>query len=126
MPSLRAVSGSRSWTGWPSIRISPLSGEVAPHSILTSVDLPAPLSPTIAEISPARMLMSTPSTALIVPNDLRSPTASITTLPSVVGCAAGLLATLLAHPEHRVHRDRHQQRQALNQNLPVRRQANQV
>src|ERR1700736_3550591 len=119
MPSLRAVSGSRSWTGCPSMRISPLSGVVAPHNILTSVDLPAPLSPTMAEISPARMLISTPSTAVIVPNDLRSPRAATTTSPRVVAGAPDLLATLLAHPKHRVNPNGHQQRQALDEDLPV-------
>ena len=42
------TAGRRSRRGWPSIRISPLSGWTMPVRILTSVDLPAPFSPTSA------------------------------------------------------------------------------
>ena len=39
-------------TGWPSMAIVPADGAWTPETILISVDLPAPLSPTSATISP--------------------------------------------------------------------------
>jgi hypothetical protein len=44
--------GERKWIGLPSIRISPWSGATAPVMALINVDLPAPLSPITARISP--------------------------------------------------------------------------
>ena len=48
MPSRCAVGGSLIAVGTPSIRTSPSSGWTIPARILTSVDLPAPFSPTSA------------------------------------------------------------------------------
>ena len=53
MPRACEALGSRRSTSAPSIRISPLVGGCTPAMILISVDLPAPLSPTSATISPA-------------------------------------------------------------------------
>jgi len=50
--SARASSGERKETGWPSSLISPSSGTSAPESARISEDLPAPLSPITARISP--------------------------------------------------------------------------
>ena len=49
--------------------MEPESGLVTPVRMRTSVDFPAPLSPMIARISPLRMSISTPSTAVMVPYD---------------------------------------------------------
>jgi len=54
MPARRASIGLLKWIGWPSRKISPWSGMVAPDSALIRLDLPAPLSPMTARISPAR------------------------------------------------------------------------
>ena len=48
----RRRSASVKWTTSPPSRISPESGMTAPQSALISVDLPAPLSPMTARISP--------------------------------------------------------------------------
>ena len=50
--SARASIGVFIWIGWPSSRISPSSGTTAPDRHLISDDLPAPLSPITARISP--------------------------------------------------------------------------
>ena len=52
IPASRACIGEVKWIGWPSSRISPSSGVTAPEMALISVDLPAPLSPITARISP--------------------------------------------------------------------------
>ena len=67
MPTARASFGVESLTGSPPTTSSPLSGTTAPESILISVDLPAPLSPTIATTCPTPISMSTLSTAVIIP-----------------------------------------------------------
>ena len=48
----------------------PLSGRRFPDKILISVDLPEPLSPTMAVMAPARTSRETPSRACICPNRL--------------------------------------------------------
>ena len=67
MPALRASMGLLNWMRWPSSRISPSSGTVAPDSALIRLDLPAPLSPITARISPARSSKSAPSSAVTCP-----------------------------------------------------------
>src|ERR1700746_4045513 len=57
-------------TSRPSNLIVPLSGEWVPAMHLTSVVLPAPLSPTSAITSPARTSKSTSSSACTDPNVL--------------------------------------------------------
>ena len=51
-PEGRGVLGVAMSTGWPSKSISPESTARLPESALTSVDLPAPLSPMRATTSP--------------------------------------------------------------------------
>jgi hypothetical protein len=52
MPASRASIGVLNSTGLPSSVISPSSGMTAPEIALMSDDLPAPLSPITARISP--------------------------------------------------------------------------
>ena len=52
MPAFCASIGERKLTGWPSSLISPSSGVMAPEMALIIEDLPAPLSPITARISP--------------------------------------------------------------------------
>ena len=54
-------------TGSPSSRSSPESGAIAPATILTSVDLPAPFSPSSACTEPARTVKSAPASATTPP-----------------------------------------------------------
>ena len=54
MPALRLSSGAWKSTGSPSTVMRPSSGRCTPVRHLISVDLPAPLSPTMAVISPVR------------------------------------------------------------------------
>ena len=56
----RHCSGSMSARSAPSTRIRPLVGWYSPHSSLTSVDFPAPFSPTSASVWPAGMSRQTP------------------------------------------------------------------
>src|SRR6266540_3860000 len=60
-------------TGFPSKKISPLSGALMPATHLTRVDLPAPLSPTSAMTSPSRTSKSTSVSACTDPNDFEIP-----------------------------------------------------
>src|SRR5580692_2525231 len=54
IPARRASCGVRSWTGFPSKRISPESAWYAPARIFMSVLLPAPFSPMKACTSPGQ------------------------------------------------------------------------
>ena len=61
-----------SWVGtsvmsWPSNSIWPERARGRPKIVIISVDLPAPLAPISATISPALMSMSTPFSASILP-----------------------------------------------------------
>src|SRR5689334_5172630 len=76
IPSLDASFGLLTWTGFPSKMISPLSGAWMPATVLTRVDLPAPLSPTSAMTSPARTSKSTSASACTDPNDFVIPRSS--------------------------------------------------
>ena len=67
MPASRAACGPARTTGWPSTASVPLSGWYTPARILTSVDFPAPFSPTSACASP--------------PNSEIEPSASACTAP---------------------------------------------
>ncbi len=57
-------------TGLPSQRIWPSSAGLMPAMHLISVDLPAPLSPTRAMISPTSAWKSTPLRAVTAPKRL--------------------------------------------------------
>src|SRR5581483_1159504 len=63
MPSSIAFCGLSMVTGWPLIRMSPLSLGCAPARIFIRVDLPAPFSPSRAWTSPFRTVRETSSRA---------------------------------------------------------------
>src|SRR3954451_5484773 len=71
-PRFSAVRGESIVTVLPSIAISPVSARSAPARIFTSVDLPAPFSPTSACTSPACRSSETSSSAWIAPNDFEA------------------------------------------------------
>src|SRR6476659_529146 len=100
MPSRRASMGALKWIGLPSSRIWPSSGTVAPDRHLISEDLPAPLSPITARISPARLTM---------------PWACITRGALLAVMSAASLARKL------IHRDGHDHQDAGDQHLVDRR-----
>ncbi len=64
IPRWRAESGPGMVTGLPSTRISPEVGVSVPDRILTSVLLPAPLSPMSATTSPVFTSKLAPDSAL--------------------------------------------------------------
>jgi hypothetical protein len=76
MPSSRAATGFGMVTWRPSNRIAPPSGARVPDRILTSVLLPAPLSPTSAATSPGWTAKSAPRSARTPPKLLTMPPAS--------------------------------------------------
>src|SRR5690349_10223054 len=71
MPLVRALLASAKLTVAPSSQIVPELGACTPETILTSVDLPAPLSPTSATISPACRSSEKSSMATMPPKALR-------------------------------------------------------
>src|SRR5215471_94343 len=73
MPRSSAAFGDVNRTGLSSMSISPESAWIAPARILTSVDLPAPFSPTSACTSPARTSKSTPESAWTPGYDFDTP-----------------------------------------------------
>src|SRR5690242_1886030 len=73
MPCASACFGDAILTGVPSISMVPLSAVTAPARILTSVDFPAPFSPTSACTSPARTSKSTPESACTPGYDFEMP-----------------------------------------------------
>src|SRR5690242_9233914 len=87
IPAAMASFGERKCSSRPFTVIVPSSGRCMPYSVRISVDLPAPFSPTMAWISPARtsMLMSslatTPGNRLVIP---RSSTAGACVVTSAM------------------------------------------
>src|SRR5215211_820200 len=67
-PASRAAAGPLRTTSVPRMRSTPVSGRWTPARILTSVDLPAPFSPTSACTSPRWRAIDTSSSARIAPN----------------------------------------------------------
>ena len=67
MPAARACIGEVKWIGLPSSVISPSSGVTAPEIALIMLDLPAPLSPITARISPGIRSKSALSSAVTRP-----------------------------------------------------------
>ena len=67
MPSARACAGPASSTFSPRQRSSPDVGCISPYMIFTSVDLPAPFSPSSAWISAGNTSMLIESLAGKVP-----------------------------------------------------------
>src|SRR2546429_929902 len=76
MPSATASLGVVTFTGRPSNRILPSSVVWMPEIAFTSVDFPAPLSPTRATTSPPRTSKSTPSRACTGPKRLLTPSSA--------------------------------------------------
>src|SRR6516162_1177551 len=76
MPAAGASTGRANLTGAPASRISPPDGGKLPATILSRVDLPAPLSPIRPRTSPASMAASTPASASIAPKCLEMPRSS--------------------------------------------------
>src|SRR3954451_17542414 len=72
MPRAEASFGPWMLTGEPRKRTSPSSIGWMPAMHLISVDLPAPLSPTSAIVSPARTSKSTSFSAWTEPNDFET------------------------------------------------------
>src|SRR5579875_502485 len=70
MPSRRASRGEEKLTFLPSTKMAPEFGWRAPERMLTSVDLPAPLSPTRPTTSPGKMSRSAPRSAWMLPKCL--------------------------------------------------------
>ena len=76
MPLRCAARGPPSLASLPKRKISPASGRTKPLRILTSVDLPAPFSPSSACTSPGRTASDTSSRATVAPKCFLSPTTS--------------------------------------------------
>src|SRR5581483_4311378 len=91
MPAALALRGFISAYVSPPISICASSGEYSPARIFTSVDLPAPFSPSRARIEPPATSRSTPWRTSTPPNDLRTPRAV-----RVTALIAGVPASLLA------------------------------
>ena len=85
IPACRASVGFLNSTLVPSIRISPSSRVRAPDRHLTSVDLPAPLSPIMASTSSGYSFRLTPASATTRPNVLPRPRASSVGVSDVTG-----------------------------------------
>jgi hypothetical protein len=89
--SVRLVSSI--WSSrWPSKVISPSSGTKMPARQCSSVDLPDPLGPITASISPASTCTSAPRKAGVWPNDLTTSRASsrhVLWLLAVIGSPPG-------------------------------------
>src|SRR5262245_20494931 len=73
MPSACASRGDPIAALRPSMAMAPASRAYAPFRVVTSVDLPAPLSPSSTCTSPARRSKSTPASATTPGNVLRMP-----------------------------------------------------
>src|SRR4051794_41177153 len=86
MPAASPSRGDENRTGSPSMRSSPSSGDMLPVRMRTSVDLPAPFSPTRAWTRPGRHVRSARSSARTPGKDLLSPRACRT---AVVADAIG-------------------------------------
>ena len=78
MPCCRASIGRFSTISRPSIFIEPWLGRKLPAIILTSVDLPAPLSPISPTTSPASIDSETSFTAWMAPKCFETLTSSRT------------------------------------------------
>src|SRR5918912_1443153 len=76
MPRFVASFGAATFTGCPSQRYWPSSAGWMPEMTLTSVDFPAPLSPTRPTTSPGMTRKSTPFSARTAPNRLVIPRTS--------------------------------------------------
>src|SRR4051794_3555457 len=92
MPSACASCGLVIVAGRPSNVIVPESAACTPASTLTSVDLPAPLSPTSATTWPGPTSRSTSVSAATAPNVFETPRSERT---ESVPCSAGMAEALM-------------------------------
>ena len=67
MPAALASAGDLARNSWPSNSMRPEVGSSPPAMILTSVDLPAPLSPSSATTSPLPIEKLMPFSASMAP-----------------------------------------------------------
>src|SRR5436305_1277015 len=88
-------------TSTPSMSTRPPSGRCTPARILTSVDLPAPFSPTSACASPRRSSIQPSSSARTAPKLLLawSTTSSGASAAALLGTLSGKVEDLLEQPE---------------------------
>src|SRR6266852_6267002 len=90
MPARARQLGVVAPNGRPLKKTSPADGRIWPPSILSTVDLPAPLGPMKTWMSRSRMSRSTESTALKGPYDLDRPRVESTTASeSALACDTG-------------------------------------
>ena len=83
MPRAIASAGSLIGRSSPATRIVPESGRIRPKICLTSVDLPAPFSPSSATTSPRSMCRVMSVFAWTDPKDLLTPSMSSSRSPTV-------------------------------------------
>ena len=105
------IPRATAWLGdLPNTDTLPPSGVSRPNSMSIVVDLPAPLGPKSATVSPAAMRTSTPRTARIGPSgpwkDLTSPLSSISDPPCACASAAAPVTRSCARPSFARHFDR--------------------
>src|SRR5260370_1157388 len=93
MPRSSASFGDSNCTGLPSTRYWPEEGACTPASVLISVDLPAPLSPSRQCTSPRLRRSVTPLSAITLPKNLL--TFSSARIVSPVSAVAVSLAVVL-------------------------------
>src|SRR3954447_26983149 len=119
MPASSASRGERKRTGAPSTRYSPASGTCTPASILISVLLPAPLSPSRQCTSPRASSSVTPDSAITGPKYLV--TLSSCRIRSGMGRAPADSAPAQrdAPADEVVEQHRHQQHAAQEDAVPV-------
>src|SRR3954452_20231344 len=92
MPRSIAPRGDSKSTSSPSTSSVPLVGWCTPESVLISVDLPAPLSPSRHSTSPARTSIVMSSSAITWPKYLETPRASRTGVSAMSVCLRRALA----------------------------------
>ena len=90
IPASWAAPGPFSTAGFPSTTSSPLSGWYTPARIFTSVDLPAPFSPTSPCASPPYRSIDPSTIACTAPNDFAAPRSDSSGVPPPrpLACAA--------------------------------------
>ena len=91
IPRPAASRGPANATSWPSIRIFPRVGLWTPASVLMSVDLPAPLSPSRHSTSPAFTFSETSFNTSMGPKDLSTRCSSRTGIFSDIDSLVSLL-----------------------------------
>ena len=67
MPSRITLSGSMRWISRPSNTTLPFCGSMTPHTVLSTVVLPAPLAPRMVTMPPFGTSNETPRIAMIGP-----------------------------------------------------------